>query len=550
MDGYYDALRVRYERSVTTLVRDGRFREASFVLADLLGRPEAAVDLLEEHEELALAARLAEGRQLPAAWVVRLWLPAGDLDRALRVARANGAFESALAELDRRGHAELADRMRIAWAASLAAAGCYARAVDALWPANRLRPTTLEWIDAGMELGGPDAVHLLLRRRELCPDRFTEDRAVLAAWLADSRPGGPHRRVLIAEALAGLSRTDETITLARDALRALLPEAGPSTRPALAGLRKMLRDPSLEADIPPSHLGATGPWSVILATSGTASRIAQDAALTPAGDLLVALGHTGLLTVDNDGQRRLKTDMPCTQVVVSQTGAQAIGILPLDGTGHVRLTRLDRVTGEARPWTEARIDAFASFTDGSTWFVAHDGAVMAIDLVDGGWRHLWRVTGVGSVRALHADDRTLRAIAHDGEGLDHWRWELPGPVLRSRTPQPTLARSWAMGGAGTVAMHAAQFQIRTLQGKVTVLECEPAGTPAVFRDCVVVPQIEPTGVRLLVLRSTTELGTLRLQGARGAIVRACQDHAVVWDDTGRVVAFDPHTGRVLHDCPL
>ena len=59
-------LRTLYEQAADDLERRGRIEEAAFVRADLLACPGDAVLLLERHGRYALAAELAEGRQLRA----------------------------------------------------------------------------------------------------------------------------------------------------------------------------------------------------------------------------------------------------------------------------------------------------------------------------------------------------------------------------------------------------------------------------------------------------------------------------------------------------
>ncbi|KJY34907.1 bpX6 domain-containing protein, partial [Streptomyces sp. NRRL S-495] len=75
-----------YRAAAERLEQQGRFDEAAFVLADLLAAPAEAVALLDRHDRLTQAAELAEGRELAADLVVRLWWRAGDRARAVRTA--------------------------------------------------------------------------------------------------------------------------------------------------------------------------------------------------------------------------------------------------------------------------------------------------------------------------------------------------------------------------------------------------------------------------------------------------------------------------------
>ncbi|MBL8955033.1 MAG: hypothetical protein JNK82_29930, partial [Myxococcaceae bacterium] len=68
---YYDELRRRYRAAAEKLEREGRYRDAAFVLAELLNAENEAVALLERHGEHRLAAELAEARGLPPGVQVR-----------------------------------------------------------------------------------------------------------------------------------------------------------------------------------------------------------------------------------------------------------------------------------------------------------------------------------------------------------------------------------------------------------------------------------------------------------------------------------------------
>lgn len=123
----YSALQQRYRDAFRRFEREGRLDEAAFVLAELLGAVEEAVSFLERHGRFKLAAELAEGRKLAHGIVVRQWFLAGDVARAVAIARRSGAFEDAVARLERSNPPE-ARALRLLWAETLAEAGDYARA--------------------------------------------------------------------------------------------------------------------------------------------------------------------------------------------------------------------------------------------------------------------------------------------------------------------------------------------------------------------------------------------------------------------------------------
>ena len=92
-------LRTLYAAAAQDLERTGRIDEAAFVHVELLGNVESAVQLLERHRRYRLAAELAEGRELAAERVVRLLWLAGRREHAIAVARARGAYQTAIERL-------------------------------------------------------------------------------------------------------------------------------------------------------------------------------------------------------------------------------------------------------------------------------------------------------------------------------------------------------------------------------------------------------------------------------------------------------------------
>src|SRR4029453_13573533 len=113
--------------------------------AELLRANDEAVAFLERHGKLRLAAELAEARGLPPGLVVRQWFVAGDMQRAIRIARRTQAFADAVWRLEKQSRFE-AEKLRIAWAESLAEGGNYASAVDVIWPIQPQRLRAREWM--------------------------------------------------------------------------------------------------------------------------------------------------------------------------------------------------------------------------------------------------------------------------------------------------------------------------------------------------------------------------------------------------------------------
>ncbi len=547
LDSVYDELRERYERAAASLVRDGRITEAAYVLADLLDQPQRALTLLEEHGHYALAARLVLARALDPAWAVRLWCQAGDLEQAVAVARRYRAFRGAVEALSDQGHVRASEALRSIWATTLVAEGHYARAVEVLWPVTRLRPAARPWLDLGIALGGSEATRLLVCRRQLAPERFADDRALVTRWISDPSPAARTTQLSLVRHLRGLQRTPENLTLMRDALRALLPtsQSDRALSRALTALRAHLADPALDADLPVLHEPPSRPWEIRFETQAEQTRV-HDVALLPSGELLVALGATGLLVVAPSGERSLHQDVPCTGLAFATSGAAVIGVLDLDGGARQRVCLLDRVSGRVSSWGEVALVTWARTFEDSRWFVAEADTVAAVDLFASSWSHLWRVRDVGRVATLHLEpgwlvvSTTLRGV------VESWHFERPSLVLRRRTEQGPMREGSVVeaGPWGTIITGVDETQLVRRDGEVSL---EPGGLvahPAVCEDGVVLPHAHDGAIRVVVSQDWEPWGDIVLDGLDKVTVRALEGVVLCWGD-GLVLAVETESGHLV-----
>ncbi|WNG40874.1 hypothetical protein F0U61_49675 [Archangium violaceum] len=448
----YDALRERYREAFRKLAREGRIEEAAFVLAELLHEDEEAVSFLERHGRLRLAAELAEGRKLAPGLVVRQWLLAKDVQRAVEIARRAGAFAEAVLRLERSHPAE-ARVLRLLWGEVLAQSGDYARAVEVVWPLEDARQLTRAWLERGVEAGGVSGARLLARMALAFPERFEETRARVLALLDTEEAEGAAARQAFTEALAReveprKGGVEVGVALLRPAVRAVLRDRAAGHLPAKAwdirALVQLTGDPVLKADLPSLsgpperkgflsegksevHVysaGEGGPWNI------------HDAVPLSGGRMLVALGEAGARLVTMDGRCVAHFDVPAFSLVLSVHEDRALALAPRGGLK--RLSRLDLARRRAEPWCDLRADAFAPVYDGSLWFLAVEDTVMAVDALAAEPRALWRVPQVGGrVLAVAVGPSEMSFATHTGEAeIERWSYSLPDPTLRSRQTLP------------------------------------------------------------------------------------------------------------------
>lgn len=567
-DDLFSLLQQMYRRAFDKLERAGRIEEAAFVLAELLKSSEEAVAFLEKHGRLELAAKLAESRDLSPGLVVRQWFLAGDIQRAVMIAKKTHAFADAIHRLSsKKEHRRAADELRRLWAESLAAAGNYGAAVDTLWPVVDKRHLAAPWVEAAINAGGPAGARMLVRSLILAPDTFEQVRGAAIALLEDSSFEGAPTRTELARALIDQERTPGARVLARSAVRATVRDEAlwniSLENAELRSLTALAADDVLRTDLPPRQAQNRltkleelehPRYFRFRADDCGAVRIA-DVARLPSGRLLVALGELGVRYLTPDGRTIAAFDQPAESLVVSDHGDRAITVASRGDFSQIG--RIDLAHLRATPWCHLNLTAWAHSFDGSTWYVAElrpGGAtdtLLALDATSPKVEASWRL---GDVRVAHLarTTTTLSAIIdQDDLSLEVWSYELPSYALRRRkelpemSPELLLADGTAVGvvlSTGTVVIAG-----DTLRTKLELGESGGREAIELYGDRLALALRSEHGVSVLLLDARThrEHARLELDGARTARVHLDASTLIAADDRGRVVVLDTRYGRIL-----
>ncbi|GMU02264.1 hypothetical protein KH5H1_63840 [Corallococcus caeni] len=582
----FEALRERYRETFRRLEREGRIDEAAFVLAELLDATEEAVSFLERHGRLQLAAELAEGRDLPASLVVRQWFLAKDVARAVSIARRSGVFADAVLRLEKTHPAE-AQALRLLWAESLAEAGDWARAVDAVWPVSFARHLARAWVDRGIQAGGMSGAKLLARLSLGFPDGFGAAREDIQDLLSDDAPARAPERLAFATELLREAASPARSSLLVPTLRALMRDEAADVLPSNARLLQQLRalkDPAMDAlrtDLPTPLPSLRRPWAeandlppvrVWMDRNDAGAHAVHDAVVLPGRRVLLALGEAGARLVGSDGRTLANFDVPAFSLVVSTQGDRA---LALARRGDLwRLSRLDLVERRATRGGDTELDAWAPTYDGERWFTAVRDTVSMVDTLAAEPRSLWRVSQVGgTVLKLAVDAQHLSFLVlhlspgQDFERLERWSYVLAGgPTLRGRTNMPDLAgapdalaltpdgeavagRIAVPEGAGAgpwsylAPIAARRFHIPSPQGEERV--------GAVLGQAWSVTRFQKGELHTAVLRDLAghTRATVEFSGTPPQVVRLTEEWCAVHDLFGRVVWLDLTSGEV-HRVPV
>lgn len=549
----YGLLEQTYRNLAARLERAGDIEKAAYVLGELLGQPRDAVALCEKHERYELAAQIATVRRLEPALVVRLWVMAGDPQRALDVALATGAFGPALLQLEEK-HPAQAKVVRLKWGLVLAQAGRHAAAVRLLEALSDPPPAFVREIaDLGVAAGGPGAGELAVRRLSWGPDAAATE--ALRSLLADRDPRRSQERVA---ALQRLSEVDLDPTWSRTALRTLFAEEVATG--ARSELRSRLlaraRDPVLKADLP----SGSPPGPVLLTERSSALRLEiagggpgpEVTALAELSDGGVAVGYgqAGLRIVDARGHQRAHLEIPVGHLIPSTDRTRLLAREP-DGP---RVWQVDPFAGTAALWGSMALSCFEAVYDGVTWLVAEPDRVRLLDTTQDRPRSLWSTPLKGCSGLVRRDDRLF--VLAEGELWNHQLGQGRDPILRSRSP---VADGVTLGRGGTVA------SVGGPDGR-TLIEANPAGTArsmmdlpgdvesaahveAAWDDWLVVgtePDATPVGWDGIWLVSPGPPAKVLLRVVAREVIsarEAGEHHLLLGTTDGQVVRIDRRTGQ-------
>lgn len=575
-------LRALYREAAARLEADGRIEEAAFVHADLLGAPLDAVRLLERAGRLELAATLAESRDLPPETAVRLWWRSGRRDRAVELARTRGAFAAVAGKLP------AADDVawRREWVRFCRESGDPAGAVRAAWPQDALRDEVAPELRRALTTGGPDVAEMFALALSHTPTAAALDLAesVLARPLTDDAAGRLRFVETLHEWPVEEPAADRRIAthairlLAREpAILGALP--GPSRTRVVAGLRERA-DPLAVADLRIRQDAApVVPATVALTFPGAGQVAVHDAAVTSSG-VLLALGEHGARLCGPAGQVLARWDLPVDALVLADHGAAAL--LLVHGEASVEIHRLDLTTRTVRRWASLDVSRVVGSFDGSGVVAVTAAGIVLLDTTRPTVRELWRTRlGPGEVVVELARSATSLAavIRADGSGelpagLHLWRWSVPDLLLRGRDlvelpPEPVSSGALTAAGVlvtvhdghfgpGTDVRHQGVHETpRTVSSQDGPLRVVPAGTRPAFLSAT------PDGVRAaghevhraswsVALPGAGSVGVRITDGVPGPVATGTRHSGagrtgvvVVWSADGRVVAFEPSTGRAL-----
>ena len=438
-------LRALYRKAFEKFDREQRYDEAVFVLAELLNAKAEALDYLEKHQRFAQAAELALGWDMAPDVIVRLLCLSGDWRRALAVARRDDAFSTAIVQLEKRWP-DVARRLREEWGNTLVERGDWVGAVDAVWPAESLRPEATKWLLTAEAAGGRLAMRALVQRAVVLPDTLERYAKDLQALQRD--PLSWRDRQSLAEALATINRTPATLQLASMIAPALLADhAQGHRRFAQVALQEFVKhsgDVLLQVDMPSRDWPGHVPESLekraeVLQLDAPAAGLQGilDAARLDDDCFLVALGESGACVVDAAGHVKARFATPAHRLVMAHS--RQVALLLAWRETRWRVSRLDLARKTAVDLGLVEFEFCANRFDGLHWTIAEGRRLRVLDTEESLSRVVWQVADLpGNVRGL-ADSATLEQVLIEGDEKVAFLWSYLLPQRRLR-PIETIQR--------------------------------------------------------------------------------------------------------------
>lgn len=376
-----DLLRSVYHRAFQAMLQAGRIDEAAFVKGELLDDARGAVELLEQHRRFEAAARLATLKALPAELQVRLWFLAGQVEKAMVLARRFGVHAQALVHLEARDREKARD-FRVAWAWDLRRLGQTAEALSVAWEVRERIPEFAAWMENELlqdGAGAAGALALAVGDDELCRDLGLAGR--LEDWFADQSLLTLERRRTVLRLLSEQPRRSSLPELQRwaaaTARRVMRQANGPfplADQKAFETLLELSADPWLRADRPrtlPGQQAKLDSWRERVERRGQLP--IYDAAALGDGRCLLALGYAGLVVVSSGGRIAQRFAVPAHRLVVPRQGNLYLAV------SHQRISAFQQ--GRVNAWCSAELDDFADLHLGFDWFVWRQRELFRIDLI-------------------------------------------------------------------------------------------------------------------------------------------------------------------------
>ena len=446
----YTQLRAMYEKAYQQLKKAEKHKEAAFVLAELLNRIDEAVDYLAEHGFLAEAAEISEHRSSQIEKTIKLWIQAGDVERAIALAIRSNSFKAALFLL--KGNKQTLP-LESEWINRLIQNGDF-ETLFAYYVDNNYSHAT--------------QILKIQRLTTFFEDILPADYLKEPAWLARYMCTQPWNRIetefmhllqtpwskdfakfwtaffsLINKHTVwkNILKSQASQPLLREWYRQATTYYGQPS--AIASKRQInflsvyitdrlfLNCRPKTFDNPFVPLPATTAQPTNTFQFCQSENLITDVAITADGKVCVALGSIGLQAYDSKGRYLKQSSVPAHKLVSPITGNTVITIEHREKL-H-RIHRMQFHTHKVDFIGQQPIDIYGRHHNGATWPVYIGDRVSLVDVLADEWSSLWKTSHLeGNVRQIVSNAKQLTFLLEDKEQIHPWKYRLPQLRLTSR----------------------------------------------------------------------------------------------------------------------
>ncbi len=429
-----------YRDTFNKLEREGRVDEALFVLAELLESRNEALDYLESKERYLQAAELSLRWEMSPETSVRLLMLAGEMERAVLIARRSTCFAQAVAMLAAK-HPKVAAQLRCEWAQYLADQQCWMDAVETLWPVVEARPRAHAWISFALNSHGISCGRAWARYAGLSPTealaQFEHLRALLhTSDHADVRSGLAHALLDIPAQTTTPAHALQASLLFPWLVRDRKANANALSKSQLRRLMALSDDPFQQADYPDVGIAERGEFdpNVPLQVGTEQGNVSvHDVVRAASGVFLCASGEAGIFVVDQAGRFKKHLSIPAQRLIMSDNGVLCLALIEREDVW--RVTRLHLSDYRHHDLGMLRLSFFAPTLRGAAWSVVQSGQICVLDVSRDLHSLLWHVGDIGAIVDVdYSFGKETYLVADAPDRVALWIYDVKDRRLLSREP--------------------------------------------------------------------------------------------------------------------
>ncbi len=590
-DEYHSYLEQLYRQSFNKLDQQGRYKEAAYVLVELLNEVDEAIEYLEAKGQLPLAAELADAREVDPAVRIRLHFLLGQKERAVELAKLSGHFPEAIALLAEK-NPQLCDELKILSAQVLAKAGRYRDAALRIWDIERVEVQKHQWIRSCLAEGGIDGAEMLARWINVKPALMDEIlESILALFQNNDCYYDDEKKAFLKQLLTE-KKTPNTSLAAKAILRGILCEYSDGSlaypREAIRQLIRMTDDQALVVDIPripefvansekqlPQTDGKPGiaSWQYEHQFDLSGTIAITDCVCIFNRQLLIGLGEQGVRCIDESGKTVAEYNVPADRLVVADSGNRVVAIARRHA--YCSVSQINMSDKSSCYWDDIPLDNWEPTYNGEIWYVAHDDQLAVVDTQCQPSQLLWQtqvVDQINCLSAIYCNSNEYSVLYQQGRHFQIHRYLLPQLEfheklkLKLSQAEYNKIQSVSIASLGRLLV---LDKLVTIDGKTTVklsvyqseeevktnhLEVESGEVErfTCMQDWVAlsINSGDKTCVYLLELDGTSQFDCklkLVFQGACRVHFRLQNKNLICCDDRGRIIVISLDDGSLINE---